>query len=821
MKPKNPTNNKMQDGGDAPKKRRRRSSAIEETKKIEPTTGGYAIPEVEVTAQKPSFLRYQDRFEKQFPKSERVTQYLDPLARQTGSSETNYPGRIDREYDQDRKDYVARALMLDRSGENYSPREQDIINQSRYAGKSKEYAYRNPQKLPISGGDAAINALYQNDYLTQIPGARQVIQRLARNQISDSAISRGFKEEGIDDTKGSRSTDYSNSSFDPLAQFLGSNQGVEKSIYSPKDDYLGFLPSYSLKNRLGVSPKFKDITSRFVGNEQLKNSPIFDQGLETAPYGEQPDLGHFKSGAAWDNERNLPYYFVSDAWDFDPQDYATRYQSGEKGQQPQAAYKQAYLLQKAGNPYKIYDRFYFDPNTGDYIDDTKDPRFKTKKMGGKIKTNKYADGGKMKFKLKIKNIPFQAPGQVYDPFSKFEDPNPWTDEEFERMGFQRNRDLLPIYENGGGLSRSEDYGSKKKPYPSVPSSDFAGGGRSYPIPTRADAVDALRLASLHGRSDVKAAVYKKYPGLKKAEYGLKLMEGYHRMPDGSMMANSQMADTGANILNYAHMMEYGGNVQCVPILDGVKHLEMTPANQIAKSGIHIKKENRGKFTASAKHAGMGVQEYARHVLSDSNASPTQKKRANFARNAAKWHKGEYGLEIPINIGVPALDGIKRLEMANYGYAQNGYYDPYEDQPYAIDGDPVTSATPPGMEAIDLSQATDQLGYAPNEGPQWSVPEENPSPASVKAGNKMPNIHINAGAAIAGLAGLVTKAAKKAQATNEFARLKRKNLTMPTYNQNPYGTGSQAISRWGTTIGGKSYNFSPDQVKFLRTQGYKL
>lgn len=66
----------------------------------------------------------------------------------------------------------------------------------------------------------------------------------------------------------------------------------------------------------------------------------------------------------------------------------------------------------------------------------------------------------------------------------------------------------------GGLSRSKDYGSDKKPYPSVKSNDFAGSGRSYPIPTKADARDALRLAGLHGRSDVKAKVYKKYPELK-------------------------------------------------------------------------------------------------------------------------------------------------------------------------------------------------------------------------------------------------------------------------------------------------------------------
>lgn len=72
---------------------------------------------------------------------------------------------------------------------------------------------------------------------------------------------------------------------------------------------------------------------------------------------------------------------------------------------------------------------------------------------------------------------------------------------------------------GGGLT-SKDRGSSKRPYPSVSSKDFAGGGRSYPIPTKADAVDALRLAGLHGRSDVRSKVYRKYPNLRpRAAFG--------------------------------------------------------------------------------------------------------------------------------------------------------------------------------------------------------------------------------------------------------------------------------------------------------------
>lgn len=60
-------------------------------------------------------------------------------------------------------------------------------------------------------------------------------------------------------------------------------------------------------------------------------------------------------------------------------------------------------------------------------------------------------------------------------------------------------------------------------------------------------------------------------------------------------------------------------------------------------GINIDPKNKGKFTASAKRAGMGVQEFAAHVLANKDDySSTQVKRANFARNASKWNKQQGG-----------------------------------------------------------------------------------------------------------------------------------------------------------------------------------
>ena len=65
--------------------------------------------------------------------------------------------------------------------------------------------------------------------------------------------------------------------------------------------------------------------------------------------------------------------------------------------------------------------------------------------------------------------------------------------------------------------------------------------------------------------------------------------------------------------------------------------------QMAKSGIEIKPENEGKFTAWAKARGMGVQEAARKVMANKDRYPTRiVKMANFAKNAAGWNKQEGG-----------------------------------------------------------------------------------------------------------------------------------------------------------------------------------
>lgn len=179
-------------------------------------------------------------------------------------------------------------------------------------------------------------------------------------------------------------------------------------------------------------------------------------------------------------------------------------------------------------------------------------------------------GGAIDYELATKALN----NKQLDAMSKFRMPSMPNSFEVPEFGIE-------FYADGGNLSRDKDYGSKKKPYPMVPADDFAGPHRSYPIPTKANARDALRLAGLHGNESVRRKVLAKYPSLKKA---------------------------------------YGGML----FADG--------------GGIHIKKKNRGKFT---EYCGGKVTEACiRRGKNSSN--PTTRKRATFADNARGWNHADGG-----------------------------------------------------------------------------------------------------------------------------------------------------------------------------------
>lgn len=299
-------------------------------------------------------------------------------------------------------------------------------------------------------------------------------------------------------------------------------------------------------------------------------------------------------------------------------------------------------------------------------------------------------------------------------------------------------------EQGGGLSRGEDYGSKKKPYPSVDSSDFAGSGRSYPIPTRADAIDALRLAGLHGRADVKSKVYAKYPDLKKAFGGditqqggnedfikqrnnnytsfiknnvmknlqqeefnkvhnayMQAEYGYHMMPDGSMMSNNMM-QFGAqyNPQNIALQDMYAQNINQYK---NQRRKDFQSFGAMATDFV-------GQITAQDGRIVMPNWEYSNYVPQNDIRTGYALSKSDFAKLAKLEGQGKV-TGAKFNYGVlgrvaPRMFGPKSIEV--------GYLNPnkgmFEDTKAPLKFDPEapeakwhkrskTKATPPAQQDV--------------------------------------------------------------------------------------------------------------------------
>lgn len=124
-------------------------------------------------------------------------------------------------------------------------------------------------------------------------------------------------------------------------------------------------------------------------------------------------------------------------------------------------------------------------------------------------------------------------------------------------------------------------------------------------------------------------------------------------------------------------------------------LEQYDFNPYMKDGgdIHIKESKKGTFTKAAKQRGMGVQAFASKVLANKDDySSAMVKKANFARNAAKWKKElggnitnkdmsfkEYNLPtheqgggvIDANLNPVDLKGVAELEKNETTFVSNG------------------------------------------------------------------------------------------------------------------------------------------------------
>lgn len=176
----------------------------------------------------------------------------------------------------------------------------------------------------------------------------------------------------------------------------------------------------------------------------------------------------------------------------------------------------------------------------------------------------------------------------------------------------------------------------------------------------------------------------------------------------------------------------------------------------AKSGIHIKPENKGKFTATKKATGKSTAELAH----SSNA--VTKKRAIFAQNAAKWHHADQGDQIE---GEDDGGGQPHIVDLSTVY-------PLAKSRINTEIQPVGATPPDTDKAISHPQQLDNEKTGPSK----------TNPLGIAANDLL----LGAGAVDTLL---------------PYGKIRKQQIVRPqyAYNQHPYGTGSQAIMENGGDI----------------------
>lgn len=273
----------------------------------------------------------------------------------------------------------------------------------------------------------------------------------------------------------------------------------------------------------------------------------------------------------------------------------------------------------------------------------------------------------------------------------------------------------------GGLSRDKDYGSKKKPYPSVAKKDFAGGHRSYPIPTKADAVDALRLAGLHGRSDVKAKVYNKYPELrKKGNVGLvvsingNVKNGLIHSPSSTGGLRDKFAVGGNRINRHGRTWEYDEQIGAyVPITN--RTISRTSAYPINKS-------TRGETIIGSDYTFKNGR-WSKNSITDNNVNTNTNKSNIDNGNRRPQYYAERRLPL-FEDGAGITSGLVR---AGWSHGNNK-------------GVSMNNTNIPSLSATKSSEKTPRGGRSKSSQPTQSVPTKTP-PIAVYNRN-LPKVEAN-------------------------------------------------------------------------------
>ncbi len=256
-------------------------------------------------------------------------------------------------------------------------------------------------------------------------------------------------------------------------------------------------------------------------------------------------------------------------------------------------------------------------------------------------------GGNLNNNNMAKSKGFSIPGYKYGGnklggMAIIPDNNPWS-ASAEPVPVEYHRAMNGMMQMGGAYL---DYMGLN---PILDGMQYGGGTRNYDPVNQDNAsisytndkrgYHAMQTPGQHYTNDgFKRSIGSTNNGASFSKYGGTPFQGFMPTPNEyAMLANGGHIDRyntggyseyGGPMIYDQTPMQYGGSPDNDGDVDEMKH-----------GGIHIKPENRGKFTAYKKRTGKTTEE-ALH-----SSDPHVRQMANFAKNAKHWAKKEFGGEV--------------------------------------------------------------------------------------------------------------------------------------------------------------------------------
>ena len=238
------------------------------------------LPEVTVTAEAPQWVKYKNQFEKLNPKSDYIKAYLTPFAKSLGNTETNYPKRLDDEYDNNLYSSYLDKLHNDFSFE-FSDKEQELVDKySKTERDRSAYKYFKEKNQDKKWQDEYIEATKDITFDTFTDQLPDIAKKYQGNPYIDKVlklphinkIKSGYQflYEGRPLTAISeliKIPKFSSITTDALMNIMQENpEGYD--LKNIEDKYLSSLRLASIKNNQIIS----DIGKEIIGSGETKNS---------------------------------------------------------------------------------------------------------------------------------------------------------------------------------------------------------------------------------------------------------------------------------------------------------------------------------------------------------------------------------------------------------------------------------------------------------------------------------------------------------------------------------------------------------------------